>query len=66
MISTPSSISRRFTLFAVTAASLLVGGRAHAAVTLVMQRGAKTQSVLYVDGDKMRMENPGEGMGQRA
>jgi Domain of unknown function (DUF4412) len=66
MISTLSPILRRFTLLAVTAASLLVGGRAHAGVTLVMQRGANTQSVLYVDGDKMRMENPGEGSSQRA
>jgi len=66
MNSTLSSIFRRFTLLAVTTASLLAGGRARAGVTLVMQRGANTQSVLYVDGDKMRMENPGEGTGQRA
>jgi len=66
MSPTLRSIARRFALFAAAAAPLLVGGRAHAAVTLVMQRGANTQSVLYVDGDKMRMENPAAGASQHA
>jgi hypothetical protein len=59
MIPTLSSISHRFTLLAVTAASFLVGGRAHAGVTVVMQRGAAATSTLYIEGDKMRAENPG-------
>jgi uncharacterized protein DUF4412 len=46
-------------LAAVAAAPLLAGGRAQAAVTLVMQRGASATSTLYVDGDKMRIENVG-------
>ena len=58
MISTLSSISHRFTLLAVTAASLL-SGRAQAGVTVVMQRGAAATSTLYIEGDKMRAENPG-------
>ena len=45
-------------LAAAAAVPLLLGARAQAAVTLVMQRGADAPSTLYVDGDKMRMENP--------
>jgi hypothetical protein len=45
-------------LAAVVAAPLLASGRAQAGVTLVMQRGTDPTSTLYVDGDKMRMDNP--------
>jgi hypothetical protein len=46
-------------LVAAAAAPLVVGGRAQAGVTVVMQRGATATSTLYIDGDKMRAENPG-------
>jgi hypothetical protein len=46
-------------LLSALAAPLLLGGRAQAGVTVVMQRGASTLSTLYIDGDKMRAENPG-------
>jgi Domain of unknown function (DUF4412) len=46
-------------LLCALAAPLVLGGRAQAGVTVVMQRGASTISTLYIDGDKMRAENPG-------
>jgi len=52
------SLSRLAVLAVVLAAPLLASGRAQAGVTLVMQRGTDPTSTLYVDGDKMRMENP--------
>jgi hypothetical protein len=54
----PSPRLRLILLAAVVAAPLLASARAHAGVTLVMQRGKDPDSTLYVDGDKMRMENP--------
>jgi hypothetical protein len=57
-IGKPSPRLRLVLLAAVLAAPLLASGRAHAGVTLVMQRGKDPESTLYVDGDKMRMENP--------
>ena len=39
---------------------LLLSPRAFAAVTIVVQRGAGSTSTMYVDGERMRMENPGE------
>ncbi|HVU50269.1 MAG TPA: DUF4412 domain-containing protein [Polyangia bacterium] len=56
--SSGSSLSRLAVLAAVVAAPLLASGRAQAGVTLVMQRGNDPTSTLYVDGDKMRMDNP--------
>jgi hypothetical protein len=54
----PKTLTRTLTLLAVLAAPALLAGRAQAGVTMVMQRGATDLSTLYVDGDKMRMENP--------
>jgi hypothetical protein len=54
----PKAIPGSLTLLAVLAAPALLAGRAQAGVTIVMQRGADATSTLYVDGDKMRMENP--------
>jgi hypothetical protein len=53
------TLRRSVTLSAALVATLVLAGRAQAGVTLVMQRGSDTTSTLYVDGDKMRMENPG-------
>jgi hypothetical protein len=50
-------LARLAVLAAVLAAPLLASGRAHAGVTLVMQRGNDPTSTLYLDGDKMRAEN---------
>jgi hypothetical protein len=49
----------RLAILAAAPLTLLFSARAEAGVTLVMQRGAEQPSTLYVDGDKMRMENPG-------
>jgi len=51
--------TKTFLVAAALAAPLLFANRAHAGVTLVMQHGSGDLSTLYVDGDKMRMENPG-------
>jgi hypothetical protein len=54
-------LSSRLRLALATAAlgaPLLLGaGRADAGVTLVIQHGANEPSVLYLDGDRIRMEN---------
>jgi len=52
------TLTRPLVTFALMFASLATPLRAYAGVTLVMQRGASDISTLYVDGDKMRMENP--------
>jgi hypothetical protein len=49
---------RLATLAVAVALPTFAAARADAGVTLVMQRGADAPSTLYVDGDKMRMENP--------
>ena len=49
----------RLVVLVTAAVPLLLGARAEAGVTLVIQRGADEPSTLYVEGDKMRMENPG-------
>jgi hypothetical protein len=53
-----SRLARLALLAAVVVAPLLASGRAHAGVTIVMQRGNDPTSTLYIDNDKMRMENP--------
>ena len=59
--SRPAAIAALATVAAAPLLVVLMGGHAQAAVTLVMQRGASATSTLYVDGDKMRMENAGTG-----
>jgi hypothetical protein len=62
MLTTTGKAFRLAVLAAVLAAPLLASGRALAGVTLVMQRGNDPQSTLYIDNDKMRMENPKASM----
>jgi hypothetical protein len=58
VFSTPPRLVRLAVLTAVVAVPLLASGRAHAGVTIIMQRGNEPTSTLILDNDKMRMENP--------
>lgn len=49
----------RLTLVTVAAGTtMLAGGLAHAGVTLVFQRGAGEPQTLYIENDRVRIENP--------
>jgi hypothetical protein len=58
MLTTTSKALRLALLAAVLVAPLLASGRAHAGVTIVMQRGNEPTTTVYVDNDKMRADNP--------
>jgi hypothetical protein len=64
MSKTNRKAPRLVVLAAVLAAPLLASGRAHAAVTIVTQRGQEAAETLYLDGDKMRADNS-KGTGER-
>jgi len=54
----PLAPRARLSLAVVAALTLAAGGRARAAVTVVMQRGTDPATTLYLDGDHTRVENP--------
>jgi hypothetical protein len=44
----------------IAGTTLLAGGVAHAGVTLVFQRGTTEPQTLYIENDRVRVENPGK------
>jgi hypothetical protein len=50
----------RALLLAGLVSSLLIGGRAHAGVIMVSQRGAHSPTTMYLDGDKLRVDTTEE------
>jgi hypothetical protein len=56
----PKPTSLRLCLSLVLAVTTLaLGGRAHAGITMVMQRGASPPSTLFIEGAKMRADDTG-------